>query len=78
MRVMDVLLSLGAVALVVLLTPLIGWMLQGLTSKRGSALGSVMEGFAAVFETQQTRVQEAHREKKRPGRTGGDPPDLAS
>lgn len=78
MSAMDVLISLGAVALVMLLAPLLGWMLQGVKVKRSAALGSVMEGFAAVFETQQTRVKEAHREKKRPGRTGGDPPDLAS
>lgn len=78
MRSMDLLITLGAVALVILLTPLMGWMLQGLKSKRRGVLSSAMEGFAAVFETQQVRVKDAHREKKRPGREGGDPPDLAS
>lgn len=74
---MEMLLTFGAVALMLALTPLLGWMLQGLKSKRGG-LSSAMEGFAAVFETQQTRVQDAHREKNRGGRENGDPPDLAS
>ena len=58
-----------------ILVPLLGWCLQGLKPRRGGVASSAMDGFASVFDTQQTRLQDAKREKNKGGRENGEPPD---
>lgn len=74
---MEALISFGAVALIILLTPLLGWLLQGVKTKRGGVASAMMDGVGAVYETQQTRIREAHNEKQKGSRENGDPPSIS-
>lgn len=67
--------NFGVLLAVTLLLPCLAWLLQGqMKSKRGGLASSFMDGFASVFETQQTRLQDAKREKQKGGKASGDPP----
>jgi len=76
MRAMELLFTLALVGLIVALTPFWMWLAQGMKAKRGGVTGAFMDGFATVFETQHTRVHDAHAEKPKGSRENGDPPSI--
>ncbi len=67
--------NFGVLVAVTLLLPFLAWLLQGqMKSKRGGLASSFLDGFANVFETQQTHLQDAKREKQKGSKANGDPP----
>lgn len=54
--------------------PLMGWMFQGRKTGRGGVASSFLDGFAAAFQPEQHRLQDAKREKRKGGRENSDPP----
>ena len=57
------------------LIPLLAWALEGRLKFRGGVASAFMDGFASVFETRQSRLQDAKREKQKGDRSSGDPPE---